>query len=65
LGTSTQEILYDLAEAGKAKNTSFNVMEFDKIVQVQISEYLYGIKHIADYSLKVVACSSDRVAFVS
>jgi hypothetical protein len=33
------------------------------IVEVQLSEYLYGhrIKRVADHLLKVVACSNDRV----
>jgi hypothetical protein len=53
-----KKCFYDLAEAGKAKNTSFKVTEFDKNVEVQLSEDLYGhrTKHVADRFLKVVEC---------
>jgi hypothetical protein len=58
---------YDLAKAGKAKHTWFNVTEVVKIVLVELSEFHYGhgVQHDADHLLKVVARSCDLVAFVA
>jgi hypothetical protein len=68
LETSTQEILQRFGrKARKAKNTCLNVKGIVKIVEVQLSEDLYGhkIKHVADHLLKTVARSRDRVTHVA
>jgi hypothetical protein len=51
----------------KVKNTGFIVTYFVKSVLVQLSEDLYGLgfKHVANHLLKMVTCSSDKVALVA